>query len=310
MGLFSGLFSNKNDEEYDISDVNSTDIDENLVIFAPHKLLIEISDDLTEIDSEFSQISNNFAYNSTLTKLELDNFLTQLSKKIELLTKDSQDLTNPSYILKTIKQTCADISSYNFQNQPTNYVDFENSGDFLHLSAQIDILESIFSNSLKFENSDKIFNLFRKCKDTYRKLIKNSKTLSVTNTNLSTEIINYTNAVNSVRAKNRLSVDWNGKKPALMNMGNQLNSKRSEFLNQEKEINSQINELYETYSSAHNLFKLHCLEIIDILELNSSILTKNYDNNVKSMTTSIKKLNIAKNKLIDFIDNFSEQEKN
>lgn len=305
MGLLSGLFSEKNDKKsVNFVDDSNENIDD-IIIFKPHKLLIEISDDLINIDEFFSETSNKFAFNSNLSSSELDIFLVEIDDKITNLTSDLKGISDPSSIFSKLKQTCANISSYNFENRALDYLEFLDCSDFLYLSDELEIFQTIFTNSLKFENSDKIFNLFRNCRTEYDFIVKKSNILSKTNTELSTEIINYTNAVNSVRAKNRLSVDWNGKKPALMSLGNQLNSKRSDFLNQEKELNNKIIQLYSTYNTAHNFFKLHCYDIIEILENNSENLSYNYDNQIKIISNYIKKLKIAKNKLVDFIDEFN-----
>ncbi len=61
------------------------------------------------------------------------------------------------------------------------------------------------------------------------------------------EIIQYSDAVRDMQEKYKLSMDWGGKKPHMINLGKQLNKKRESCLVAEKAIRDKLNPLNQAF---------------------------------------------------------------
>ncbi len=83
---------------------------------------------------------------------------------------------------------------------------------------------------------------------------------------LKTDIQAFTKAVKETQTRHKLSPDWDGKKPALMSLGDILQERRNLYNQEEEQLNSKMQKLYAMHAEFYQAFGLFCEEIVPLLE--------------------------------------------
>lgn len=83
---------------------------------------------------------------------------------------------------------------------------------------------------------------------------------------LKTDIQAFTKAVKETQTRHKLSPDWDGKKPALMNLGDILQERRNQYNQEEEQLNTRMQKLYAMHAEFYQAFALFCEEIVPQLE--------------------------------------------
>ncbi len=148
----------------------------------------------------------------------------------------------------TVKTVINTLSS-NFLSPNEDYVSFITSRDFESLLQMKNLLskENGINKISQRELLTKL-NEVIKLANLYEDLLDKSKVLSEKREALKQEIEEYSIAVEEARLKNRLSADWNGKKQPLMVLGQKLNFRREEFLEEEQVLKGKISLFYRDYN--------------------------------------------------------------
>ncbi|MFI3170512.1 MAG: hypothetical protein R3Y06_11250 [Faecalibacterium sp.] len=83
---------------------------------------------------------------------------------------------------------------------------------------------------------------------------------------LKTDIQAFTKAVKETQSKHKLSPDWDGKKPALMNLGDLLQERREAYNQEEEKLTAKTEKLYALHAEFYQEFSLFCEGVIPLLE--------------------------------------------
>ncbi len=211
-------------------------------------------------DSVFFNIVNNLNDNKKTEKI---------SKQLKLLINDEKStkedynllLNNLNDILKS------EIGKENFKNEVLNLEKsydtikknvFDNEAktfenflqDFKMLEMDIKVLnefEILIKNIYQNKSLNQIFSDYKTLYKSYLKQREDSENLILEENEFTKEIEKFSNSVIALEQKYRLSVDWDGKKPAMISYRKKLVEKREELLNKENDLNKKIEVLYITY---------------------------------------------------------------
>ncbi len=129
--------------------------------------------------------------------------------------------------------------------------------DFKQIKAELIIIEKIakakptFNQNTDFEALYQSFTTFCRKNEGF---IEQIEQLLAAEAALSSEIVKYSDIVAEMAAKYKLSPDWGGKKPQMINLGQQLNQKRSALLDQEEALKAKAGNIYGQMQEYHDLF--------------------------------------------------------
>ncbi len=91
-------------------------------------------------------------------------------------------------------------------------------------------------------------------------------TFLATESKLKADIQAFTKAVKETQSKHKLSPDWDGKKPALMNLGDLLQERREAYNQEEEKLTAKTEKLYALHAEFYQEFSLFCEGVIPLLE--------------------------------------------
>ena len=210
-----------------------------------------------------SQSTQKMACNPNLTKKDCEDILAQIIDASQSTMEKLQNLNTPQKTLQELKKKCSLIANHSLSASEFTYEAFTQSDDFICLVDETEMLnrfETILPHIFTMDEPD--FNLLRveliNMNTLYEKTLTQATLVLGNYKQLVTEITNYSNTVNEVRSKNRLSPDWSGKKQPLMTLGQQLTMRREDFLVTEHSINKEIQALCNIYPELHNTVQSHC----------------------------------------------------
>lgn len=83
---------------------------------------------------------------------------------------------------------------------------------------------------------------------------------------LKADIQAFTKAVKETQSKHKLSPDWDGKKPALMNLGALLQERREAYNLEEEKLTAKTEKLYALHAEFYQEFSLFCEGVLPLLE--------------------------------------------
>lgn len=271
MGILSNIFNQKKGTKLlEIKELCATNKDLNFLV-QPINLLLHKSE----------------VYSS-----DFDDILSELDKLLMEKNRLLQNSTNTD-IFKLQKQCIKLCKSKSLYSDIT----FENFDQHLWISTiktELEITEKLCEILPDFRTKmGNVFWEFSNQKDDLLALEDEILAFKNYEKTLSTEIINYTNAVNQTKAKNRLSVDWNGKKQPLMNLGQTLKIKRQQFENDSEKINQKIADFCDECLELHGFLTSNCSDILAKLQ----IITPNK----QDLQSEISNISSVKNQVLQFI---------
>ncbi len=264
------------------------DVDE-LVVFSPYEDLIQLSVDMSK-HKQLSNLSHDIgkmAYNASLSENDCLKMIEKISHALSIAADNMENMIDHKKILMQLKRTCTAISTHSFFSIEADYQDFLKETAFQYISDEIESLNAFqqYLPEIYEESYTEIFDFYKlrmdfvDIKNLHDKLLLDAHTFNETAIKLTDDINKYSIAVSETKAKNRLSVDWNGKKQPLMSMGQQLKNKREKFLEEEEKMNTEIQRLYIKYPELHTVFRNNCRFFVN--ELDKKLEKYVYDDTTK-----------------------------
>ncbi len=160
------------------------------------------------------------------------------------------------------------ISAYVFDKKFSGFENFYE--DFPYLITEFRILETLYNDipdAYEDETLKALHQNYKLLSPSFEKACEESKRLKIEEDALSEEIIKYSDTVNKLKQKYRLSIDWDGKKTMMISLGQKLSEKRSALLSREMELEEELTILYDGYPSMHEEFIRYCDYFLNILQL-------------------------------------------
>ncbi len=171
--------------------------------------------------------------------------------KDDLFEQNAKIDNAPSILIK-------EMASLEANDKRPNFKKLEQfKDDFAQMQAKYDLICKIRNLKPDFDlvsDFEQLYrSLFNVCNG-YVQFDEQISQLLAAEDNLSAEIVKYTNIVNEMAAKYKLSPDWGGKKPQMINLGQQLNQKRNALLEQEATLEQKARSIYEEFAISYDLF--------------------------------------------------------
>ncbi len=280
MGLFSNVFDNKQSKKI----LNTNSPFENIIS--------ELNENI-----KTEKIAKQIQFNLSDSNSKKEDYLLILNNLNDIIKKEEekQKFKNQLYEIKN------DFNALKGQTFLSEVKDFENFAlDFDLLELEFKFLNSCDINLKNiFENLDlkQTYNEYKILYKSYLKSKSESEELILQEQDFTNEIMKFASTIKELEQKYRLSIDWDGKKPAMIAYRKKLVEKRDLFLKKEKEQNEKIKLLYATYTLLNKKLKYEYNylndfinkeidffneDIIDVQSLNNlfSKLKENIENNL------------------------------
>ena len=242
-------------------------------VFSPNSALLDIAKQMAEIPAlrHLSKDAKELAFHSKLRAEDCKPLMSAVSRILETVVEEIQSLADPIQMIYEFKRMCAKISNHTFLREDLTYETLLETDGFSCLESEAQLLKhfQLYLPGI-YAGDDPDFTQLSvdlvDANNIYCKLVEETTQLRVEAKKLIEDITNYANAINTTKAKHRLSVDWNGKKQPLMAMGQQLNVRRSTFLEVETKLNERIADLEGSYPELHRIFRSSCNYFITELD--------------------------------------------
>ncbi len=174
------------------------------------------------------------------------DYMQNLSKLKEIAMKNTMYLDD-------LKDDFSKIKSSNHKAEFHGFEGFHK--DFQTLICEYKILAKV--NKKEGNSNEKTVKLHSDYKilhNIYEKSAESSKILQNEQNSLSKEIEKYSETVNEISSKYRLSIDWDGKKPLMISLGKKLKVRRETLIERENILNKEIKVLYAEYPMLRQRF--------------------------------------------------------
>ncbi len=214
----------------------------------------DLSDEIRKLSADpiTEHIGNRLQEILTLPAYESDDFIEIFDMIEDLL---------PLYIIKAtqngdnsaLSSALVMIMNTDHSIHAKTYEHF--AQDLTHIPADAQTLNEAFEH---IEQKDDAFLQihagFNALLNEYTALVSECEELSVSQKKLSGEILNFTDLINLLSEKHKLSPDWNGKKQQMVKLSEELSVKRNNSLSEEARLNRKIVDFYKKQSSAYASF--------------------------------------------------------
>ncbi len=120
--------------------------------------------------------------------------------------------------------------------------------------AVVDKIQRVLPQVMQAEEFSRLAALFKIVEDKVKVLMPIVNEIASEQIKLEGEILKYTELTNEFAAKYKLSHDWEGKKPKMIEIGKNLNQKREVYLKKEEEQVGRVKALYDDLAKCHAVF--------------------------------------------------------
>ncbi len=139
-----------------------------------------------------------------------------------------------------------------------NFTDFkQTSEEFFRIIEECTLLEELVKHVpeiAKNQDFKTVYDFLIGIISKHKVIIEEVKELSLAEDKLSEDILRFTQAIQELSKKFKLSADWEGKKPTMIALGEQLNAKRELTLVKETELDERLKDLFDDFKNGHICF--------------------------------------------------------
>lgn len=202
---------------------------------------------------------------------ELKNKVERLMKeKTEIIEAIDEMLKGKEELIKA-KKCCEAIGEGKTKLVAKDFDEYIESQDFTELTDKMNVLSLIREIAPEmYEVSDlpiaEIAIAVKEVREQWLSIDAQVEEIKIEGDALREEIFNFAAAVNELKTKHKLSHDWDGKKPAMMNLQLKLNERREKYMKKEEKVELKLKELYEDYAEIYDAFISCCPCLIEVLE--------------------------------------------
>ncbi len=133
----------------------------------------------------------------------------------------------------------------------------ETAEEILKVVREMDILKELqerLPGILNDKSFSRIFTALSETVDKHSVLLKDMKSLFDEEKKLTGEIMQFSKTASEMGNRFRLSPNWEGKKPQMIALGRQLDTRRQELLKSENTLTEQLREMQGDLAYSHEMF--------------------------------------------------------
>ncbi|OON97963.1 MAG: hypothetical protein ATN32_00625 [Candidatus Epulonipiscium fishelsonii] len=286
MGKFKNFFKSFSFDEIVSNEPSYLSIDS---LVYPELLAISSQLNKTEVTKEYGKKIELMAYNIKIDKNAIKEIilgLTELNQQYKTKLIQTQD---PVDILNEYLDYCIEVTRFTLSDDIPTYESFIDNENFELVKKTLIILINIQKLITVDETLQQLINDYAIVFNTLNQLTPTIQELLPIAASLKAEIIEFTNVVNQIQSQNKMSPDWNGKKPQLMQLRQQLVKKREQFIIDEENVNATILKVYKECQKLHENYKEISLTVIT--EIQNLINKSNRDNEILRKRQEVSNIN-------------------